>query len=139
MDEWGADFFKAGCVALGVGSSLLKPDLLSSQNWPELSRLAAHTSTPSESFGPETDVLSLVGTASHEYCTVMTAAKVIEEINDLPPDEQAKVIEHALKLARRRQLSADELGELADRLATTDDPAEIIRLRSAMTRGFYGE
>ena len=69
----------------------------------------------------------------------MTAAKVIEEINDLPPDEQAKVIQHALDLVRRRQLSTDELGELADRLANTEDPAEIIRLKSAMTRGFYGE
>jgi hypothetical protein len=64
---------------------------------------------------------------------------VIEEINDLPPDEQAKVIQRALDLVRRRQLSADELGELADRLANTADPAEIIRLKSAMTRGFYGE
>ena len=35
-----ADFLKAGCVALGVGSALLKPDLLNSQNWPELTRLA---------------------------------------------------------------------------------------------------
>jgi 2-dehydro-3-deoxyphosphogluconate aldolase/(4S)-4-hydroxy-2-oxoglutarate aldolase len=35
-----ADFLKAGCVALGVGSSLLKPDLLKSENWAELSRLA---------------------------------------------------------------------------------------------------
>ncbi len=69
----------------------------------------------------------------------MTAAKVIEGINDLPPDEQAKVIQHALDLVRRRQLSADELGELTDRLANTEDPAEIIRLKSAMTRGFYGE
>ena len=34
------DFLKAGCVALGVGSSLLKPDLIKSQNWPELTRLA---------------------------------------------------------------------------------------------------
>jgi hypothetical protein len=69
----------------------------------------------------------------------MTAAKVIEELDELPPEEQGKVIQHAFELARRRQLSADELGELADRLASTDDPAEIIRLRSAMTRGFYGE
>ncbi len=69
----------------------------------------------------------------------MTAAKVIEEIDDLPPDEQAKVIQYALDLARKRQLSADELGELADRLASTEDPAEVIRLKSAMTRGFYGE
>jgi len=69
----------------------------------------------------------------------MTPAKVIEEINDLPPDEQARVIQPALDLVRRRQLSADELGELSDRLANTQDPAEIIRLKSAMTRGFDGE
>lgn len=36
-----ADFLKAGCVALGLGSSLLKPDLLKSENWPDLTRLAA--------------------------------------------------------------------------------------------------
>ena len=36
-----ADFLKAGCVALGIGSSLLKPDLLKSGNWTELSRLAS--------------------------------------------------------------------------------------------------
>ena len=69
----------------------------------------------------------------------MTAAKLIEEMDDLPPEEQAKVIEHAFELARHRQLSADELGDLAERLAASSDPAEIIRLRSAMTRGFYGE
>ncbi len=69
----------------------------------------------------------------------MTAAKVIEEIDSLPPDDQAKVIQHAFELARHRQLSADELGDLADRLAESADPAEIVRLKSALTRGFYGE
>ena len=69
----------------------------------------------------------------------MTAAKVIAEMDRLPPDEQAKVIQHAFEMARHRQLSADELGLLAERLAASNDPAEIIRLRSAMTRGFYGE
>ena len=69
----------------------------------------------------------------------MTAAKVIEEMDELPPDEQAKVIHHAFELARHRQLSPNELGELAERLAASNDPAEIIRLKSAMTRGFYGE
>ena len=69
----------------------------------------------------------------------MTAAKVIEEIDGLPPDELAKVIQHALDLARLRQLSADELGDLAERLAASNDPAEITRLKSAMTRGSYGE
>lgn len=69
----------------------------------------------------------------------MTAAKVIEDMDRLPPDEQAKVIQHAFKLARRRELTADELGDLAEHLAVSNDPAEIIRLKSAMTRGFYGE
>ena len=69
----------------------------------------------------------------------MTAAKVIEEIDDLPPGEQAKVIQHAFELARTRQLSPEELGELAEKLAASNDPAEILRLKSAMTRGFYGE
>ncbi len=69
----------------------------------------------------------------------MTAAKVIDEIKQLPPVEQAEVIQFAFELARRRQLSAEELGELADRLAESNDPAEIVRIKSAMKRGFYGE
>ena len=69
----------------------------------------------------------------------MTAAKVIEEIKHLPPGEQVEVIQFAAELARSRQLTGQELGELAERLAESSDPAEIIRLKSAMTRGFYGE
>jgi hypothetical protein len=69
----------------------------------------------------------------------VTAAKVIEDMDRLLPDEQAKVIQHAFELARQRQLSADELGDLAKRLAASNDPAEIIRLKSAMTRGFFAE
>ena len=69
----------------------------------------------------------------------MTAATVIEEIKQLAPKEQAEVIQFAVELARSRQLTAQELGELADRLAESNDPAEIIRLKSAMTHGFYGE
>lgn len=69
----------------------------------------------------------------------MTAARVIEEIKLLTPDEQAEVIQFAVELARSRQLTATELGEMAARLAESSDPAEVIRLKSAMTRGFYGE
>lgn len=35
-----ADFLKAGCVALGVGSSLLKADILQKNDWPALTALA---------------------------------------------------------------------------------------------------
>ncbi|MCW5554363.1 MAG: hypothetical protein KIS67_19665 [Verrucomicrobiae bacterium] len=69
----------------------------------------------------------------------MTAAKVIEEIDSLSPNEQVKVIQHALKLAQTRQLTGEELGRLAQRMVESDDPAEIERLTSAITRGFYGE
>lgn len=34
------DFLKAGCAALGVGSSLLTREILRTENWTELSRLA---------------------------------------------------------------------------------------------------
>ena len=69
----------------------------------------------------------------------MSAAQVIEEIKRLPPSEQAEVIQFAVELAQTRQLTPDELGRLADRLAETTEPAEIIRLKSALTRGFYGD
>ena len=70
--------------------------------------------------------------------TPMRVAEVIDEIKHLPPSEQAEVIRFAIELARDRQLTGDELGQLADQLAQSEDPAEIVRLRSAMTRGFYG-
>jgi 2-dehydro-3-deoxyphosphogluconate aldolase/(4S)-4-hydroxy-2-oxoglutarate aldolase len=35
------DFLRAGCVAVGVGSSLLSPQLIRDQRWDELSQLAA--------------------------------------------------------------------------------------------------
>ena len=68
----------------------------------------------------------------------MMPAAIIKEIEQLPPAEQAEVIQFTVGLARSRQLTGKELGELADRLAASKDPAEIIRLKSAMTRGFYG-
>ncbi len=35
-----AEFLKAGCAALGVGSSLLSAQILRESNWPELTRMA---------------------------------------------------------------------------------------------------
>jgi 2-dehydro-3-deoxyphosphogluconate aldolase/(4S)-4-hydroxy-2-oxoglutarate aldolase len=35
------EFLKAGCAALGVGSSLVTPEILRSKNWSELTRLAS--------------------------------------------------------------------------------------------------
>ncbi len=69
----------------------------------------------------------------------MTAAKVIEEIMQLPRDEQSRVLEFAFELARRRQLSGKELCALAQRMVDSDDPAEVQRLKSEITHGFYGD
>jgi hypothetical protein len=54
-----------------------------------------------------------------------TAAAIIDEIKALPPSAQAEVIQFAVELARSRQLTRKELGELADKLAASNDPAEI--------------
>jgi hypothetical protein len=68
----------------------------------------------------------------------MTATAVIEEIEQLPPEEQSRVIQYALELARRRQLTGKELGELARRMVEAKDPGEADRLREEIVRGFYG-
>jgi 2-dehydro-3-deoxyphosphogluconate aldolase/(4S)-4-hydroxy-2-oxoglutarate aldolase len=36
-----ADFLKAGCAALGVGSSLVSTKILQEADWPELTRRAS--------------------------------------------------------------------------------------------------
>jgi hypothetical protein len=69
----------------------------------------------------------------------MTATAVIEEIEQLLPEDQSRVIQFVIGFARKRQLSGKELAALAQRMAESDDPAEIERLKSALTRGFYGE
>jgi hypothetical protein len=57
----------------------------------------------------------------------------------MPSEDQSRVIQFEVELARRRQLTGKELGVLAQRRVESDDPAEIERLKSALTRGFYGE
>ena len=69
----------------------------------------------------------------------MTATAVIEEIEQMPPEDQSRVIQFAIELARKRQLSGKELTALAQRMVESDDPAEVEKLKSALTRGFYGD
>jgi hypothetical protein len=68
----------------------------------------------------------------------MTASAVIEEIKHLSPAEQSRVIQFALELARTRRLAGKELSALAQRMAESDDPAEIEKLKTALAQGFYG-
>ena len=69
----------------------------------------------------------------------MTANAVIDEIKHLQRAEQSRVIHFALELARARQMSGDQLSELARQMADSANPAEVLRLRKEIHRGFYGQ
>jgi hypothetical protein len=69
----------------------------------------------------------------------MTASAVIEQIKQLPREEQSRVIRFVNELARKRQLSGEELGELARQMAETKNPAEADRLKEDIVRGFYSD
>ena len=68
----------------------------------------------------------------------MNAAQIIDEIQRLPPSDQAEVVQFAYRLDAERMLSGAELGVLAQRMIDATDPMEKLRLREEMTRGFYG-
>ena len=68
----------------------------------------------------------------------MTAVEIIEEIKRLPRDEQSRVIEFARQAGDNRQLSPEELGQLAKRMVEAKDPVEADRLQEEIVRGFYG-
>jgi hypothetical protein len=68
----------------------------------------------------------------------MTAGEIIEEIKRLPKDEQTKVLDFVQQVAEKRRLTPEELGDLANRMANTQDSAEADRLREKIIRGFYG-
>ena len=74
-----------------------------------------------------------------QYLLNMTATAVIDEIKQLSPAEQSRVIRFAVELARERQLSGEKLSELAQRMADSENPAEVQKLREEIHRGFYGE
>jgi hypothetical protein len=69
----------------------------------------------------------------------MTAAAVIEEIKHMPLAEQSRVIRFAFELANERQSSGEKLSELARRMAGSNDPGEVKKLREEIHLGFYGE
>ncbi len=69
----------------------------------------------------------------------MTANQVIEDIKLLPREEQSRVVQFAIELARSRQLMAEDLVLIAQKMLETKDPAEKKRLEDELTRGFYGD
>ncbi|HEY1170852.1 MAG TPA: hypothetical protein VGH19_05725 [Verrucomicrobiae bacterium] len=68
----------------------------------------------------------------------MSSGAIIEEIKQLTPDEQVEVIQFVIQLAKARPLTANELTELARQMVESEDPAEVQRLKTAISHGFYG-
>ena len=69
----------------------------------------------------------------------MTASEIIEEIKRLDPKEQLGVIRFAYQLDAERRLTGKELSSLAERMLKTTDPAEQVKVREEIVRGFYGQ
>ena len=76
--------------------------------------------------------------ASLNIVRQMRASEIIGEIQRLSPSEQAEVIQFAYRLDAERMLSGKELAALAQRMIDAADPAEKLRIREELTRGFYG-
>jgi len=65
--------------------------------------------------------------------SLMTAAEIIEEIKRLPAEERAKVIQVATRTPE--QLSPEELGQLAQRMAETTNASEADELQEKSFEG----
>lgn len=62
----------------------------------------------------------------------MSATEIINEIQRLSPADQAEVIRFAYRLDAARMLTGKEIGELAQRMIDSADPAAKLRLREEM-------
>jgi NADH:ubiquinone oxidoreductase subunit E len=69
----------------------------------------------------------------------VTTSEIIEEIERLPSNEKAQVLNALLRSQTERgMLSPDELVALADQMVATKDPEEADRLQKQILAGFYG-
>ncbi len=70
----------------------------------------------------------------------VSAAEIIREIEQLPPQERAEVVRFARQYESElvRRLSPEELGQLAERLVAAKSEAEAEVIKQAMIEGFYG-
>jgi hypothetical protein len=69
----------------------------------------------------------------------MPADQIIKDIKLLPRDEKSRVVQFAVELSRSRELPAEDLVLIAQKMLETNNPAEKKRLEDELTRGFYGD
>ena len=69
----------------------------------------------------------------------MTTSEIIEEIERLPSNEKAQVLNALLRSQTEKgMLSPEELVALADQMVAAKDPEEADRLQKQILAGFYG-
>jgi hypothetical protein len=68
----------------------------------------------------------------------MDAAAIIDEIKNLPPGEQGRVLEFVHEPEKRLQWSGEKLSQYEKRMAETTDSAEAQRLKEQIVAGFFG-
>jgi hypothetical protein len=69
----------------------------------------------------------------------MTAAEVIAEIERLPREEKAKILDYARHaLSTAPKLTPEQADALAERMVATRDRNEARKLQDEIVRGFYG-
>jgi hypothetical protein len=73
------------------------------------------------------------------YGCGMTATAVIDEIKQLPREEQSHVIEFVHELEHERQLTGKKLRVLVEKMVGSKDAVEVKKLREEIHRGFYGK
>ena len=66
-------------------------------------------------------------------------SETIEQIRQLPDDEQEKVKRFVRENLEPGQLSAVQLGELTRRMVEAKDPKDANPLKQEIIRGFYGD
>ena len=69
----------------------------------------------------------------------MNAVMIIEEIKHLPRAEKAEVVSFVRALETKRQWTAIELDDAAERLIAETDPVKVEILKAQITAGFYGD
>ena len=69
----------------------------------------------------------------------MNAVQIIEEIQQLPPEEKERVVGFVRSLDRPSKLSSEDLNKLAEKLVAAHTEEEAAMLKEQISAGFYGE
>ena len=68
----------------------------------------------------------------------MDASAIIDEIKNLPPGEQGRVLEFVHELEKQLRWGGEKLSQYEKRMVETTDPAEAQRLKDQIVAGFFG-